>query len=58
MKVAIFIMLPIVGILFAVLTDVGQASIGNVFPPDPGSLILFGSGVAGIGMWGRNKVKK
>ena len=57
MKMAIVIMLLIVAILVVVLSDVGQASIGSAYPPDPGMLILIGSGVAGIGMWGRNKAK-
>ena len=58
MKMALVVMMSIATILVLVLTDVGQASIGDAFPPNPGAMILIGSGVAGIGMWGRNKAKR
>ncbi|MEW6721345.1 MAG: hypothetical protein AB1346_12920 [Thermodesulfobacteriota bacterium] len=44
--------------LVALLSDVGQASIGGVQPPDAGTLILFGTGVVGFAIWGRRRLKR
>jgi hypothetical protein len=55
MKIALIVMLVI---LVGLLSGVGQASIGSASPPDPGTLVLLGSGMVGIAVWARRKLKR
>ena len=57
MKIAVIVCL----VIFFVVTfffDAVQASAGVAFPPNPGAMILVGSGVVGVAMMARNKLKR
>ena len=55
MKAALIVMLAILAGLFS---GVGQASIGSASPPYPGTLVLLGSGMVGVAVWARRKMRK
>jgi len=55
MRMTIVVMLAVIIGFFG---GVGQASIGSVYSPDSGALVLVGSAVVGVTMWARRKVKR
>ena len=55
MKIALIVLLVM---LVGLVGGVGQASIGSASPPDAGTLVLLGTGMVGVALWGRRKFKR
>ena len=53
MKMAAIITLAILIVIFIEV----KTSIVGVYQPNPGAMILFGSGMIGVAVWGRRKAR-
>ena len=53
MKIAAIITLAILMVIFVEV----KASIAGVYPPNPGSMIVIGSGMIAVAVWGRRKAR-
>jgi hypothetical protein len=45
-------------IFLSLLSGVGIASLGYIPPASSGTLVLFGSGLVGVALWGRRKFRR